>query len=71
MCKKSLSLMRGGMLTLFSHLPGISIQGVLPDLAPASFSGCRGITGPVPPPLWMSGRANAYPYDKNFTTKST
>jgi hypothetical protein len=27
----------------------------LPELAPVSLqnSGCRGFTGPVPPPLWM------------------
>ena len=27
---------------------------LLPDLAPALFCGCRGIYGPVPPPLLMS-----------------
>jgi hypothetical protein len=29
-------------------------RSVLPDLAPAANCGCRGISGPVPPPLLMS-----------------
>src|SRR4051812_22587202 len=29
-------------------------QGTLPELAPSRrFGGCRGIVGPVPPPLWI------------------
>ena len=26
---------------------------ILPDLAPGLEAGCRGIIGPVPPPLWI------------------
>jgi len=53
--KKCLSEWRGKIITL-SHLsekPGIRS---LPDLAPTQYSvsGCRGLSGPVPPPLLMS-----------------
>jgi hypothetical protein len=29
-----------------------AVVSLLPELAP--WSGCRGFTGPFPPPLWMS-----------------
>ena len=38
-------------------------SALLPELAPAAKnrSGCRGIIGPVPPPLWMSRRQSKLP----------
>jgi len=40
----------------FSHLPESPLVRILPELAPKI--GCRGFTGPVPPPLWMSWIGN-------------
>ncbi len=41
------------MITLvLSHLSELMLfASVLPELAPALASGCRGFKGPVPPPL--------------------
>lgn len=41
-----------GSLNHFSHLPETPLLRFLPELAPKI--GCRGFTGPFPPPLWMS-----------------
>ncbi len=45
-----------GFCNRFSHLPEPPQLRLLPELAPRI--GCRGFTGPVPPPLWMSGIGN-------------
>jgi hypothetical protein len=50
---KKTSLEREVELFFIHHLPDPSIAG-LPDLAPTGICGCRGFSGPFPPPLVMS-----------------
>jgi hypothetical protein len=51
--RKSLSGKEAGSQEIGLIFQNPAAAGDLPELAPV-LSGCRGFTGPVPPPLWMS-----------------